>query len=271
MSNEIDFITEKLVDFREVVFNQNKWSEFKSIKKEIKSGNKCPIEVNFTDKSLEGHLYLKHHLFYALEKKFNDGEIKLLLEDCAWIINDWGEIKFDLTKGNNTNILNNFLDKIFQKDSNRKVFDIKEEYRIISSLSKVASFCKPQDYAIYDSKAILSINWLKIEYARKNDKKIKIFPQPPGGSNVVKNYNLKSLCNLAKYDIEEYKDEDKYQEYCSLLKEISKKIYVSLDGKNKERFKDWPYLAEMFLFLYSDSKVGKLEEEIKNSISVKFN
>lgn len=271
MNTEIDFITEKLVGFKEVVFNQKKWSEFKSIKKEIKSGNKCPIEVNFPDQSLEGHLYLKHHLFEELENKFNNGEIELLRKDCAWIINDWGQIKFDLTKSKNIKILNNFLESIYKKDSNRKIFIEKEEYRIISSLSKVASFCKPEDYAIYDSRAILSLNWLKIKYAR-NEKKIKIFPQPSGGSNVVKNYNLKSLLDLAKiYHVEEYEQEDKYQAYCDLLKEISKKIYINLDDKNKERFKDWPYLAEMFLFLYSDSKVGKLEEEIKNSISVKFN
>jgi len=271
MNTEIDFIAEKLVDFKEVVFNQKKWSSFKPTEKKTKSGNKCPIEINFPDKSLEGHLYLKHHLFNKLEEKFNNREIELLRKDCAWIINDWGKIKFDVTKSENIKILNNFLEAIFKKDSDRKIFDKEEEYRIISSLSKVASFCKPEDYAIYDSKAILSLNWLKIKYAR-NEKKIKIFPQPSGGSNVVKNYNLKSLCNLAKYDnVKEYKEEDKYQEYCDLLKGISKKIHMNLDDKNKERFKDWPYLAEMFLFLYSDSKVGKLEEEIKNSISVKFN
>jgi hypothetical protein len=56
-----------------------------------------------------------------------------------------------------------------------------------------------------------------------------------------------------------------------LLKGISKKIYMNLDDKNKERFKDWPYLAEMFLFLYSDSEVGKLEKEIIKSVNVNIN
>lgn len=270
MNTEMDFISEKLVLFKEVVFNQKEWSSFKPTEKKTKSDNKCPIEVNFPDKSLEGHLYLKHHLFVELENKFNNGEIELLRKDCAWIINDWGQIKLDLTKSENIKILNNFLESIYKKDSNRKIFIEKEEYRIISSLSKVASFCKPEDYAIYDSRAILSLNWLKIKYAR-NEKKIKIFPQPSGGSNIVKNYNLKSLCYLANYDVEEYKQEDKYQAYCDLLKEISKKIYINLDDKIKERFKDWPYLAEMFLFLYSDSKVGKLEKEIMKSINVNFN
>ncbi len=258
-----NFIVNELLSTKEKVFNHD-WSKFKIISKE---GHKCPIEINFPDQSLEGHLYLKHQLFYELEKKFNNKENEILIKDCSWIINDWGKIKLDLTKQQNKEIILNFLEKIY---NNKVIFEQEEECRIISSLSKIASFCKPEKYAIYDSKAVMSLNWLLIKYAIKNSKveDTLIFPQPPGVSKILKSSNLETLCNLSIYNFEKYKEIEKYDKYCELLKNLSNKMFEKLDTKSE--FKNWPYLAEMFLFLYSDSKVGELEKDIKKSINVSF-
>jgi len=117
----------------------------------------------------------------------------------------------------------------------------KESFTLISSFSKLASFLNPNEYAIYDSRAIYSLNWLLFNFNNNTE----LYPQPLGRNSKLSQYDLSTIFNLTKKDIIYKSHKTAYFEYCKLLKLLSKEVYY--DNK--------PYKIEMLLFLIAPTKI----------------
>ena len=231
--------------------------------------------------SLEQNLYLKHNLKDRLQETYYKNP-SIFLDDVFWIITNWGGIEFKRLKNNvnneNENIVKEFSSKIY----NLNFYLNKREASIISSLSKIASFLLPDECAIYDSRAILSLNWLIFKYNQKYSKKELYFPQPKG-SGIASDIDLKFIVRMANEKSRglgdfkkqykktmEYKEEEKYFIFCDLMKELSKSLYTNLN-LTELGFENKPYIAEMFLFVLADRQLNYIDKDILNFVSLKFN
>lgn len=165
-----------------------------------------------------------------------------------WIIRDWGNINFHQNSSNN-NKIDKFLNELENVRLTKSTFDV------ISSLSKVASFLYPEHYAIYDSRAIFSLNWL-IFITEENP---IFFPQPKGRGKDVSQYDLDTIFSLSgkKYNYHSHKEA--YFLYNRLLRKLSNKVYLTT---NK------PYIFEMLLFSHLPAYVVKnIKERVKLSVT----
>lgn len=131
---------------------------------------------------------------------------------------------------------------------------------MISSLSKVASFVYSEQFAIYDSKAIYSLNWLLIRQVNNP----VLFPHPNGRGEIA-NLDMKTLINLSGLEHSYHSYETAYYEYCELMKEFSEKIYGALNKPYIHNARNQPYLAEMLLFRIP---VPVIIEDLHNSVRV---
>ena len=175
-----------------------------------------------------------------------NGDDENFLKRSYWIVKKWGELNLQKNEKNDAKI-RNFIHKI--KSPNNKL--LKSEFETISSLSKIASFYDPQNFAIYDSRAIYSLNWIIF----KHNIKTKFFPQPSGRNPSIVEYDQKTIFNLSKRKIEYYKEQIAYFEYCNLLKNT-----IALSSNNIKI-----YQIEMFLFSMA---APKIVEDIKKSLSL---
>lgn len=275
--NKIDFIINELTPLEEAV-TKYKWTDLD--KNKIKKN--CPLLKIDGKNSLQKNLFLKHNLNGKLEESFKDHQKnEEFLKGAFWVIQDWGKIALKRIKNNNDqtndNIVNNFSKKIYKGD-----LDLDDrEANIISSLSKVASFLKPDRCAIYDSRAVLSLNWLLFKYNKFFCKKELYFPQPKG-AGIASDLDLKFIIRMAeenplglsafnkrlKSEIQ-HEEKAKFLEYCNLMKDLSDALYKKLN-LNKHGFKNYPYIAEMFLFVFSDRDLKYLDQDILKSIYLKF-
>ncbi|NVJ66198.1 MAG: hypothetical protein HWE16_06895 [Gammaproteobacteria bacterium] len=138
--------------------------------------------------------------------------------------------------------MNDFKSQLFSGKLTRKNFDS------ISSLSKIASFSYPDDYVIYDSRAIYSLNWLLFKYSKSK----KLFPQPKSRSPVLNRYDLNTVFELSNKEVTYYSYKEAFHKYCKLIKQLS---------INQEE----PYILEMLLFSIAPDWVP---EDLKNSVSL---
>jgi hypothetical protein len=91
-------------------------------------------------------------LKWILSEKYKNNTEQNFID--FWIINNWGGIRG--FKQNNRNV-----EKIKQyKKQLEKRKLTKECFSTISSLSKVSSFLDPENFVIYDSRVIYTLNWL---------------------------------------------------------------------------------------------------------------
>ena len=147
----------------------------------------------------------------------------------------------------------------------------KENFHTISSLSKVASFCDIENYAIYDSRVLFSLNWLLLKYGKEDVHKgvLKFFPMPNGRNRIIQDINMRTLIIshfIHRYYSENsssiinlfYSEHEAYHTYCKLLKIISNEIWD--DNKKK-----YPFYIEMLLFVIFEKEII---EDIKRSISL---
>lgn len=209
-------------------------------KKFIWDFNNSPISL---PKTLHGsyakNIYLKENLKDKL--KSND------LDIYYWIVQEWGGISsFKKNDKNNSKI------NVFKQQLNDREMT-KETFSTISSLSKIASFLHPNRYAIYDARAIYSLNWLLFNFT---DGKL-LFPQPKGRNSKLVQYDLETIFRLSKRSIKYKLYKKAYFEYCELLKYLSKKVY----GEEK------PYKMEMLLFSIAPTIII---ECIKSNIHIKI-
>lgn len=204
----------------------------------------CPLTIpNDIVINFECNFFLKENLYTVLNQ---DNALSIYY----WVIQEWGGIKsFKRHEKNDAKILK-FLNEL---DNNSLT---KISFERISSFSKVASFIKPKDYVIYDSRVIYALNWLLFNYAPNE----MLFIQPEGRNSELAKYDMQTIFRLSgqKYKYRGHKKA--YQEYCELIKALSIVVY----GKGSQ-----PYLLEMLLFTIApDFIVKDIEKKVSLVISL---
>lgn len=193
-----------------------------------------PSDINDT---YSKNIYLKENFAPLLKNDIG-------LRNHYWIIQEWGGIKSLKKNDRNDEKIRKFKQQLLKQKMT------KETFSLISSFSKIASFLEPQKYAIYDSRAIYSLNWLLFNYT---DKKM-LYPQPAGRNPKLSQYNLGTIFRLSKQKHSFISYKDAYFHYCDLLNELSKEIF------NESK----PYKIEMLLFLIAPTKIiDSIESQVK--------
>ncbi|MFA6072394.1 MAG: hypothetical protein WC810_27850, partial [Janthinobacterium sp.] len=137
------------------------------------------------------------------------------------------------------------------KDEVRRGRLTRSTFASISSLSKLSSFWEPARYAIYDSRAIFSLNWLIFRYCEEKH----LFPQPIGRSTAISDYDTQTLFRLSGTNHRYRSHKTAYHDYCSFLQDLSEEVY----GNRR------PYFVEMLLFLAAPVNII---DDIKRSVTV---
>lgn len=202
----------------------------------------CPIQIpDYLSSNFDRNVYLKEHFNKALNK----GDC---LPGYYWIIQEWGGISsFKRNELNDAKILK-FLKDLEEKSLTKVSFDR------ISSFSKVASFIQPSEYVIYDSRVIYSLNWLLFNYAPEWE----LFSQPQSRNSELMKYDMQTIFRLTGKSPKYRSHKNAYNEYCELIKMLSKEIYGQ-GGK--------PYLLEMLLFTVAPNAIV---EDIQKKVSLKI-
>lgn len=192
--------------------------------------NSCPIEIpkSIAD-NYSKNIYLKENLSDALLKDSS-------LDHHYWVINEWGGIKSFKRNDKNNEKIKNFTSELIKGKLSRNSFSN------ISSLSKIASFIDPENYTIYDSRVIYSLNWLLFN---KSDSK-SLFPQPAGRNSDISKYDQETIFRLSGMDFSYKPYNTAYHEYCNLIKTLSKTVFPDTDR---------PYYLEMLLFMIAPSEI----------------
>ena len=171
-----------------------------------------------------------------------------------WIIKDWGKLNF---KRNDKNIkkIETYSKELLSKRLTKTNFDT------ISSLSKISSFVDPDNYVIYDSRVIYSINWLILTTSSVSD--LKFFPMPPPRNKKLSNIDLNTIIRLKNKSMTNaelfYNHKVAYFKFCELIKSLSKIVF---DDKTIK-----PYYLEMLLFTIADNEIYN---ELKNWASIEI-
>jgi len=173
-----------------------------------------------------------------------------------WVINKWGGIKtFKKTPKNIEKI------SVFEKQLIKKKLT-KDTFGTISSLSKIPSFIDPDNFVIYDSKVIFTLNWLILT---TDSQGLKFFPMPTGRNKILVDFDMNTIIHLTHLKQYQNKEEifinhqDAYFTFCDLMKKLSFKVF----GSNAK-----PYLIELLLFTISDKEIFA---ELKEMTRVKLN
>lgn len=206
--------------------------------------------INKKTSNYKKEIQLKITISKYLAKNINDNDN---LELYYWIVQKWGGISnFKNNDNNNIKILN--LCKSIRND-NGNIISLNFT-DAISSLSKIASFIKPKKYAIYDSRVIFTLNWIKYRCNLEND---KYFLFPDGRSNDLTNYNYRIFLTK-KYNnkIPYYNNDNTFLEYCKLLSNLSKSL----------NYGDDIYKTEMLLFHISKNAIIKDIEDFLDTLNI---
>lgn len=197
--------------------------------------------------SFEKNILLKQ----ILHKKYNENKSNNDLD--FWVINSWGGIRgFKKTEQNITK-LNKFKHQIL---TNKLTLDT---FSTISSLSKVASFINPNEFVIYDSRVIYSLNWLILTSENQENFNVKYFPIPTGRNKIISDFDMNTILNLShltEYESNKkifYNHQEAYHRYCDFIKQN----HLTICGINSK-----PFELELLLFTLADKEIF---EEIKSS------
>ena len=163
--------------------------------------NDCPIIVPNELTDYEKNLFIKNELL----KKTETSDF---LKNSYWIIQTWGGIKSFKQNSLNDEKIMSFIEKI--KGNTVKLN--KNEFEIISSLSKIAAFLLPERFCIYDSRVIYSLNWHIFLYGDS----LEMFPQPTGRNKMMIEYDQRTIFNLSKIPYTFCNTKDAFQKYCEL-------------------------------------------------------
>ncbi|GFO61296.1 hypothetical protein GMST_36210 [Geomonas silvestris] len=158
-----------------------------------------------------------------------------------WIIQKWGGIQGFKKNDKNDQRIAELYKRL------EKGVLTKDLFGCISSLSKIASFLNPKHYAIYDSRAIFSLNWLLLKAGARNN----FFPVPAGRNNEIAKYDIETILRLKCGDRRDLLLDHKtaYFEYCELLKEISAEVWDDVDRQTM------PFYLEMLLFILGPQEI----------------
>lgn len=200
----------------------------------------CPIEIpSHVCSGYEKNIYLKENFHKSIKTDF-------CMISHYWIVQDWGRIgSFKKNQKNDLRIIK-FQEELGKKNLTKNSFDC------ISSLSKIASFIQPETFAIYDSRAIYSLNWLLYNFSEFD----KLFPQPAGRSSDLAKYDIQTIFRLANRPVLYRSNNFAYHDYCKLMQELSEQVFGP-DSK--------PYKMEMLLFMIAPTWVV---DDINKSVSM---
>lgn len=156
-----------------------------------------------------------------------------------WIIREWGGIrafkvpKHDEEKNYNTERIQRFYHELLTGESISP-----DLFKILPSLSKISSFWSPERYAIYDNRAVYTLNFI-IHEANKKGAGLKYFPIGKGSRNTM--IIAKPIENLIGNDARQFYHEGiAYFKYCELISQINEVLYPE--------YPDEIYRTEMLLF-----------------------
>ncbi|NJM78703.1 MAG: hypothetical protein HC854_02030 [Flavobacterium sp.] len=179
-----------------------------------------------------------------------------------WIVNNWGGIRgFKLNERNIKKV------KRFKKQLEKQKLSL-DCFSTISSLSKISSFIDPENFVIYDSRVIYTLNWLILTCENQNGFKEKYFPMPSGRNKIITDFDMNTIVNA--FHISEYIENTElyvsqqiaYFKFCEFIKTNTEFIY----GKGSK-----PYELEMLLFTLADNEIFKdLKKRIKITTSNTF-
>lgn len=232
-------IKNQLVTYQDVFQeNLNNYLDFKNLNFDSFPTFNYKIE-NFTT-SVEMVSTLRQHIL--------SNDIQLNNEQHFWTINNWGGIgSFKNTETNQNRII-----AFFNGLKKRKLTN--DTFSVISSLSKIASFQKPKDYFVYDSRTIYTINWLIL---KANIKDALFFPMPDSRNSKLTLFDLNTIIayrnkerilnEAQKYSIKPIllNHQIAYFEYCDLIKYLHQHI-----------LQDQPiWLIEILLFTIADNLI----------------
>jgi len=203
----------------------------------------CPIEIpNYLVTSYQNNIHLKENLSTPL---ILDATLKI----HYWIVRQWGAIGGFKSHDKNDARIRKFLDEL---KSGRLT---KHTHECISSLSKIASFYDPENFAIYDSRAIYALNWLIFN----NSPEPELFPQPTGRSSELSKYDMQTIFRLSKKKYTYKTHKMAFHDYCDLLKQLSPILF----GGNSK-----PYKVEMLLFMVAPTRII---EDIESKVTIEIN
>lgn len=192
---------------------------------------KCPSDSiqneidSYKCSSYRKNLKLKQLVSECLNGSFTNQEMN------SWIIREWGGIGSFKDSDSNQAKMVKFGSDLFNHNNDVKI-------SAISSLSKVASFVKPQEYFIYDSRTIFSLNWLLY----LSDSK-KFFFKPNGRNNYLIDNDYRDIV-LNEYgsDFPTSVNIETYLNYCALINDLYDEVFEE-DKDNRQ-----PYKMEMLLY-----------------------
>jgi len=200
----------------------------------------CPIDIPSEYKDgYSKNIFLKENISRVI---LSDKS----LASHYWSIQDWGGIGSFKKNEKNDLRIHKFFDQLNKKTLTKNSFEC------ISSLSKVAAFAYPAEYAIYDSRAIYSLNWLIFNHS----KLAELFPQPIGRSAELSKYDMQTIFRLTTRKIDYLSHKVAFHRYCELMKMLACEVFGS--GSK-------PYKAEMLLFMVAPSKIVS---QIESSVSI---
>ena len=205
--------------------------------------NNCPITIpGDYDSGYRKNIYLKENFKETILKDET-------LKSHYWAIQDWGGIGSFKKNNKNDNRIRTFLRELEKNSLTRNTFEC------ISSLSKVASFINPEKYAIYDSRAIYTLNWLLFNHSSSAE----LFPQPIGRSAELSKYDMQTIFRLTKRPLNYRSHKVAFHQYCELLGELTPQVF----GDNSK-----PYKVEMLLFMVAPTSiVGQIESSVSLTIN----
>ncbi|MBT5529428.1 MAG: hypothetical protein HOK35_09740 [Cytophagia bacterium] len=217
---------------------------FSSIESEQLSANKNPFDQNV-------------RLKWILSEKYKTNAEQNYID--FWIVNNWGGIRG--FKPNERNIV-----KVqrFKKQLEKRKLSL-DCFSTISSLSKISSFIDPENFVIYDSRVIYTLNWLILTCENQDGFKEQYFPMPSGRNKIIADFDMNTIVNISH--ISEYSQngdlyitqQKAYFEFCDFIKANTKLIY----GKDSK-----PYELEMLLFTLADKEIfDDLKEKTKITTS----
>jgi len=204
---------------------------------------KCPIIIpENCDSGYKKNVYLKENF----KETISDDQT---LEKHYWAVQDWGGIGSFKKNDKNDKRIRTFLSQLENNSLTRNTFGC------ISSLSKIASFINPEKYAIYDSRAIYTLNWLLFNHSSSD----QLFPQPIGRSAELLKYDMQTIFRLTKRPLKYRAYKVAFHQYCALLQKLSPQVF----GEGSK-----PYKVEMLLFMVAPKSIVC---QIKSSVSLTIN
>ena len=241
-------VIEKLRDFSNGIDLKERFDFNFDINDEIFSSKETE-KLSTDNNPFEQNVRLK----WILSEKYKTNTEQNFID--FWIVNNWGGIRG--FKPNERNI-----EKVrrFKKQLEKRKLSL-DCFSTISSLSKISSFIDPENFVIYDSRVIYTLNWLILTCENQNGFKKKYFPMPSGRNKIIANFDMNTIVNISH--ISEYDEntelyvsqQNAYFQFCDFIKTNTELIY----GENSK-----PYELEMLLFTLADKEIFKeLKERIK--------